>query len=90
MLHYEADSIATAAASKTFIDLLGGGNCEGGRLFIVKRTEPEVIGTPPFELYEGANHIYNIQSAKYLLYRSLGNHEGPAIYGCQPKKRVIS
>ena len=79
MFHQKTNSIATAAATKAFINFLGRGNSEGGGLFIMKRTKPQVIGTPAFELYEGANHINNIQSAQYLLYRCLGNHEGPAI-----------
>jgi len=79
MFHQKTDGIATAAATKAFIDFFGRGNSEGRSFFIMKRAEPKVIGASAFELYEAANHIYNVQSAEYLLYRCLGNHEGPAI-----------
>ena len=55
----------------------------------MERTKTQVIGTPAFELYKGTNHIDNIQSAQYLLYRCLRNHEGPAIYGRQAEKWVF-
>src|SRR5882757_6839599 len=74
MLHQEADRSAAAAAAKAFIDLLGRGDGEGGRLFVVEGAEPEVVGAAFFQLYKGAYYLNNVDTAEDLLYGLLGDH----------------
>lgn len=84
MFHHKADGIPATAATKAFVYFFGRRNCEGGGLFIVKRAKSQVISSPSFQFYKGAYHVNNIQAAQYLLYGSLGDHEGHAIYGSGP------
>jgi hypothetical protein len=74
MFHDEADRIATPAASKTFIQFLGGRYREGGGLFIMKGAEAQVIRTPSFQFDEVAYHIDDVEAAEDLLYGILGDH----------------
>jgi hypothetical protein len=76
MLHEKGDGIAAAAAAKTFIDLLGGRDGEGGCLFVVKGTETQIIGAPLLELDKAADDLDNIDAAEDLLYGLLGDHCG--------------
>src|SRR5687767_15992037 len=76
MLHQEADGIAAAAATKTFIDLLGGGNGKRRSFFVVKRTESQVIGASFLQFYKAAHDIDDIYTAEYLLYGLLRDQAG--------------
>lgn len=40
----------------------------------MKRAEAKVIGTPFLQFYKTANYVYNVKTAKYLLYGVLGDH----------------
>lgn len=40
----------------------------------MKRTKPEVIGSPPLQLYKGTNNVDDVDSGLYLLYRFRCNH----------------
>ena len=68
MFHQEADGIAAAPATETFIDLLGGRYRKGRRLLVMKRTKPQVVGAPFFEFYEPADHFRDVDAAEDLLY----------------------
>jgi hypothetical protein len=74
MLHEETDRIAAAAAAKTFVDLLGGGDGKGRTLFIMERAEAKVVGTTFFELDKTADDLNNIDSAEDLLNSLLRYH----------------
>jgi hypothetical protein len=69
MLHQKTDSIPTSSAAKTFKDLLGWGNRERRRFFIVKRTKAKIVGSPFFEFYKSADNFSNVNAAENLLYR---------------------
>ena len=68
MLHQEADGIAAAAATKTFINFFSGRNREGGRFFVVERTKSQVVNSSFLELYKAANDIDDVDTALDLLY----------------------
>jgi hypothetical protein len=68
VVHDEPDGIATFATAKTFVDFLARGDCEGWRLFVMKRTVAKVIGTSFFEFDETADNVYDVDSVLYLLY----------------------
>jgi hypothetical protein len=74
MLHNEADGIAAAAATKAFIDLLGGRNGEGGRFFAMERTKPQIVSASFLQLYKTADDLNNVYPAEDLLYRLLSDH----------------
>jgi len=80
MFHQEADRIATPAATKTFIELFGRGDSKGGSLLIMKRTEAKIVAASAFQLNELPDYVDDIEPSKYLLYRSLRDHSGPARY----------
>jgi hypothetical protein len=73
MLHQEADGISASSATKTFEDLLGRGNGERRRLFIVKRTKAKIVGAPFLQPYEASDDFSNIDAAEDLLYGLLGD-----------------
>jgi hypothetical protein len=80
MLHQKTDGIAASSATKTFIDLFGGGHGKRWSFFIMKGTEAKVIGASFFQSYKIANNVYNIKAAKYLLYGILRDHLGNGKY----------
>src|SRR5450432_602923 len=68
MLHEKTDGITTASATETFINFLSRGYRKRRRFLIVKRTEPQVIGTPFFQLHKTPDDLRNVDPAQYLLY----------------------
>jgi hypothetical protein len=68
MLHEKTDGIAAAPATKTFINFLCRGNRKRGCLFIMKRTEAQVISASFFQFYKPADDLCNVDPAQYLLY----------------------
>lgn len=79
MLHQEPDGIAASAATKTFIDLLGGRDGKGRCLFVVERAKTQVVNPSFLELYKAANDIDNVDTALDLLYGLLRYHRNRQI-----------
>src|ERR1035438_334295 len=71
MLHQKADRIATAAATKTFINFLGRRDGKGGCFFVMKRTKSQIVGASLFKFNKRTDDFNNINPVYYLLYRFL-------------------
>ena len=73
MFHQKTDGIATFSTTKTFKNLLGGGNCKRWGFLVMKRAEAKIIGAPSFEFYKTPNDFKYINPRLDLLYRILCN-----------------
>lgn len=74
MLHQKTDGIPTSSTTKTFVNFFGRRNRKGRRLFSVKWTQAEVIGTALFKFNELADDLNYIDPALNLLYGLLTDH----------------
>ena len=68
MLHNEADRIATATATKTFVDFFSWRNCKGRSLFVMKRAKAKIVGASFFQFHKTAYDVYNIKATENFLY----------------------
>ena len=67
VLHQEVDGRAMGAAAETVVKLLGGRDGKGRRLFVVKRTQPLVIGTRLLQFDRPTHHIDDVDAGQQLL-----------------------
>lgn len=63
MLHQKADTVATSATTKTFINFFSRGNSERRTFFIMKRAETKVISASFFQFNEGTYYLDDIDTA---------------------------
>ena len=71
MLHEEADGVAAFTASKALVNFFGRGYGERWCFFVVKWALSEVVYATLFKPYKAADHLHDIDPAKYLLYGML-------------------
>jgi hypothetical protein len=88
MLHDKANGVATLSTSKAFVNFFGGGNSEGGRLFVVERAVADIVGSPSFQLYERPHDIMDIDPVLNFLYGLLGDQREVRVEGVSLKKEV--
>ena len=63
----KADGIATASATKAFINFFCGRNRKGGCFFVMKRTETQIVGSSFFQFHKTADDFRDIYPAENLL-----------------------
>src|SRR5258706_2318202 len=73
MRHQESDGVAMRAASEAVVELLGRAHREGRRLFVVERTEPEVIHARFLQLHVARNHVDDVDAYQKILLERLGD-----------------
>ena len=74
LLHDEVDRRATFVARKAVTEISGSVDRERGRAFVVKRTQPHIVGTTPCEMHIIADNFYNVGGILDSLGCCLVNH----------------
>jgi len=89
VFHDEVDGGAALAATEAFEDPLGGTDRERRGLFIMKRTDSQIVDTPAFQIYKIGNHFHDFGGVKnpfygYLVYHGTKLKNRSAFYGNNP------
>jgi hypothetical protein len=86
VLHDEIDAAAALAASETMEETLGGRNREGGRFFVMKGAEANVVDAPLFQADKIAYHLLYSGGIRNVLNGFLPDH---ALYKNLAKLRIF-
>jgi hypothetical protein len=73
MLFDKCDNIASLATAKALVDSTLRVNVKRGCLFLVKRTQPEVVATCMTQLYILAYHVNDVRPRSHFFDDMLGN-----------------
>lgn len=72
VLHQKRDGAAVLTTTKTVIELFGGTDSKGRRLFLVERAKAKQVGTALSKLYVASNHVDDVDAGQQLLDKGIG------------------